>query len=636
MEKTIIKLFKKISSESPQCVFQMYRNGNDFESISYQQAYESVKNFAGGLRSLGVVRGDHIGIISDNRWEWQHADLGIMAVGALDVPRGCDATPGDLSYILSFAGCKIVIAENSNQLQKILALKNDFPELKTMILFSELSEEDVKLAQDNKVEIYSFNDVRVLGEKYNSLNEGRVEAEIEKGDWDDVVSLIFTSGTTGQPKGVMLSNGNFLTQLDELRERIYMNVGDKGIVVLPIWHVFERICEYVILVQTSTIVYSRPVGSILLSDIKKTNPQILPAVPRVFESIYDGINRKMRKTGGLAYFLYKNFVRIAIYWSRIDRSLFDRTARFKMDLRLIKWPGYVLGWLLLWPFKLLGSAIVFRKIRAMLGNNFRAGVSGGGAFPPAIDEFFWAIGVKVVEGYGLTETAPVVAVRPIKRPIFGTVGSPLRGVSVRVVSMKNGEDVGKCKLGVLQVKGGTVMKGYYKRPDLTAAAIDENEWFNTGDIAILTRHNEIVLRGRAKDTIVQRGGENVEPLPIEMKIQESRYVQTAVLVGQDQRYLAALIVPEQSELEGFAKENNIEYKNYKDLFSNSQVIQLFDTEIADRINAKNGFKMFERVNKFCLLEKPFEVGVELSAKQEVMRYKISEIYSKEIKALFKD
>nr|MCR5698170.1 AMP-binding protein [Treponemataceae bacterium] len=246
------------------------------------------------------------------------------------------------------------------------------------------------------------------------------------------------------------------------------------------------------------------------------------------------------------------------------------------------------------------------------------------------------IGVKVVEGYGLTETAPVVAVRPIRRPIFGTVGSPIRGVSVRVVSLKNGEDVGKCKVGVLQVKGGTVMKGYYKRPDLTAAAIDENEWFNTGDIAILTRHNEIVLRGRAKDTIVQRGGENVEPLPIEMKIQESRYVQTAVLVGQDQRYLAALIVPEQSELEGFAKENNIEYKNYKELFSNPQVIQLFDTEIAERINSKNGFKMFERVNKFCLLEKPFEVGVELSAKQEIMRYRISEIYSKEIKALFKD
>ena len=167
MEKTIIKLFKKISSESPQCVFQMYRNGNDFESISYQQAYESVKNFAGGLLSLGVVRGDHIGIISDNRWEWQHADLGIMAVGALDVPRGCDATPGDLSYILSFAGCKIVIAENSNQLQKILALKNDFPELKTMILFSELSEEDVKLAQDNKAENYSFEYVPVLGEKYD-------------------------------------------------------------------------------------------------------------------------------------------------------------------------------------------------------------------------------------------------------------------------------------------------------------------------------------------------------------------------------------------------------------------------------------------------------------------------------------
>ena len=638
MEKTVAKLFRRIANESPDLIFQMYhgKDRNEFESITYRDAFASMRDFAAGLLSLGVKRGDHIGIISDNRYEWQHADLAIMSIGAVDVPRGCDATSGDLTYILSFAECKTVIAENSAQLSKILELKDSFPKLSTMILFEDLTEKDSELAAEKNVALYSFSQVKQRGQEFNASNEKTIDEEIDKGSWDDVVSLIFTSGTTGQPKGVMLSNGNFLTQLDELRERIYMNVGDKGIVVLPIWHVFERICEYVILVQTSTIVYSRPVGSVLLADLKKTNPQILPAVPRVFESIYDGINRKMRKTGGFVYFLYKNFVQIAIHWSRIDRSLFDRNARFKMDLRLLKWPGYVLAWLLLWPIKLLGSAIVFRKIRAMLGTGFRAGVSGGGAFPPAIDEFFWAIGVKVVEGYGLTETAPVVAVRPIKRPIFGTVGSPLRGVSVRVVSLQDGHDLGKCKLGLLEVKGETVMKGYYNRPDLTTKAIDENEWFNTGDIAILTRHNEIVLRGRAKDTIVQRGGENVEPLPIEMKIQESRFVQTAIVVGQDQRYLGALIVPEKTEIEAFARENGIEFKVYKDLLADEQILKLIENEIADRINAKNGFKMFERINKFCLLEKPFEVGVELSAKQEIMRYRISEIYSKEIKNLFKE
>ncbi|MDE7140406.1 MAG: long-chain fatty acid--CoA ligase, partial [Treponemataceae bacterium] len=173
------------------------------------------------------------------------------------------------------------------------------------------------------------------------------------------------------------------------------------------------------------------------------------------------------------------------------------------------------------------------------------------------------------------------------------------------------------------------------RPDLTKKAINEDEWFNTGDIAILTRHNEIVLRGRAKDTIVQLGGENVEPLPIEMKIQESRFVQTAVVVGQDQRYLAALIVPDKDEVESFAKESGLAYKTYADLLRTTEVNHLIENEVGLRVNAKNGFKMYERINKVALLEKPFEVGVELSAKQEIMRYKINDLYAKEIKSLYK-
>ena len=179
------------------------------------------------------------------------------------------------------------------------------------------------------------------------------------------------------------------------------------------------------------------------------------------------------------------------------------------------------------------------------------------------------------------------------------------------------------------------MKGYYKQPELTAKAIDENGWFDTGDLARLTANNEIVLCGRMKDTIVQTGGENVEPLPIEMKMQESRFIQTAVVLGQDQRYLAALVVPEQSEVESFCKESDLPYKKYSDMVKSQEVLHLIETEVATRVNAKNGFKSYERINKIALLEKPFEVGVELSAKQEIMRYRINEIYSSEIKKLFK-
>lgn len=635
MEKTLVKMFRKQAREYPDIAYQMYKSEGKFTPISYKDAYASAVDFAGGLLSLGVKRGDHIGLISDNRWEWEHADMGIMAIGAIDVPRGCDATPGDLSYILSFAECKTVVVENGAQIKKIAELREALPGVERLIVFEEPGDKDNTIAKEAGIELLSFADVIKAGKAWNAEHEGAVEAEIDKGDWDDLVTIIFTSGTTGQPKGVMLSNGNFITQLDEVDERIFLYPGDRGIMVLPVWHAYQRAVEYVVMSQAATICYSKPIGSALLADLKALNPQVLPAVPRVFEAVYDGIYRQMRKTGGTVYTLFRFFTRVALIHSKIDRVLFDKTARFGIDKRWLQWPGFVLAWLVLYPIKLLGSALIFRKIRAMLGTAFRAGVPGGGALPRAVDAFFWAIGLKLSEGYGLTETAPIISVRPIRRPIFGTVGAPIRGVSVRVVDINTGKDLGRGKKGVLQVKGGTVMKGYYKRPDLTAAAIDEDGWFNTGDLAKLTRHGEIQLCGRAKDTIVQLGGENVEPLPIEMKIQESRFIQTAVVVGNEQRYLAALIVPNKEDIEGFARESGLEFKSYKDLLKTPEINHLIENEVGLRINAKNGFKMYERINKVGLLEKPFEVGVELSAKQEIMRYKINEIYAKEIKALFK-
>ena len=635
MEKTLVTLFRKIAREYPDVAFQMYKSEGIFTPISYRDAYADAVDFAGGLLSLSVARGDHIGLISDNRWEWQHADMGIMAVGAVDVPRGCDATTGDLAYILSFAECRLVVVENSVQIQKVLGLHEQLTCVTRLITFDEPTEKDIAAAKAAGVELLTFADVIEAGKAYNAAHPAAVDAEIDKGDWNDIVTIIFTSGTTGQPKGVMLSNGNFITQLDEVDERIFLYPADRGIMVLPIWHAFQRAVEYVVLSQAATICYSKPVGAVLLADIKALNPQVLPAVPRVFEAVYDGIWRQMRKTGGVVYLLFRFFVRVALIHAKIDRVLFDKTSRFGIDKRWLQWPGFVIPWLVLYPIKLLGGVLVFRKIRAMLGTAFRAGVAGGGALPPNVDKFFWAIGVKLVEGYGLTETAPIVSVRPIKNPVFGNVGSPIRGISARVVDVATGKDVGRGKKGVLQIKGGTVMKGYYKRDDLTRAAIDEDGWFNTGDLAMLTRHGEIKLCGRAKDTIVQLGGENVEPLPIEMKIQESRFVQAAVVVGNDQRYLAALIVPEKDEVEAFAKESGLAYKSYRDLLRLPEINHLLENEVGLRVNAKNGFKMYERINKVALLEKPFEVGVELSAKQEIMRYRINELYAREIKALYK-
>lgn len=637
MEKTLPRVFRETATTYPEVAFQMSKIGEDiWESVSYKDALETVKTIAGGLVSIGVKRGEHIGLISDNRKEWLQIDLALLSLGAIDIPRGCDATIGDLEYILSFAEAQIVIVENKAQIEKVLGIKDKLPLVTTFIALEDQEDKLFESCKNSNIELLTFNQLIKKGETFNKENPNKIDEEMDKGKKDDLASIIFTSGTTGQPKGVMLTHGNFLAQLEDINERIWLNPGDRGLLVLPVWHAFQRSVEYVVLSQGATLCYSKPIGPILLADLKYLNPQVLPAVPRVFEAVYEGIYKKMRKTGGITLKVFDFFVAIALFHSKLDRVLFDKTTRYGIDKRWLQWPAFVLPWLVCYPIKLLGGAIVFRKIRAMLGNNFRGAVAGGGALPPAIDKFFWAIGVKLVEGYGLTETAPIISVRPFNRPVLGNVGRPIRELAAKVVDPVTGKEVKRGKKGALLVKGPTVMQGYYKRPDLTEKVIDENGWFNTGDLARLTANYEIVLCGRIKDTIVQLGGENVEPAPIEMKIQESRYIKTAVVVGQDQRYLAALVVPEKSEIEQFAKDAKLSYKKYEDLARSPEIKRLLEGEISHRINSKNGFKMFERINKIAVLPKEFEVGAELSAKTEISRYKINDIYSSEIKKLFKD
>ena len=285
------------------------------------------------------------------------------------------------------------------------------------------------------------------------------------------------------------------------------------------------------------------------------------------------------------------------------------------------------------PLYALGNALVFKKIRVKLGTNFRQGVSGGGALPPNIDAFFWAIGISVTEGYGLTETAPVVSVRPLKKPVFGTIGKPLSCTEVKIVD-GDGNPLPPGQLGVVMIRGTSVMKGYYKRQDLTDAVISKDGWFDSGDLGMKTFDGELILRGRKKDTIVLRGGENIEPVPIEMALQESPFIAQAVVVGQDQRYLGALLVADEAEVKNYAAKHSIPGAALPDLLAQPEIKKLFEQQISIRINHEHGFKIFERINTFTLLAKPFEVGIELSAKQDIMRHKIAELYREQIAALF--
>ena len=634
---TVPQLLQQIAKKYPDIPAQYSKNEQgDFIPLPYSRVMDLVLNFSAGLLALGVKRGDRIGLIADNRKEWYHASMGIMAIGACDVPRGCDATEQDLVRFLSFAECSVAVLENQLQLIKILKRSDQLPLLKTLILLDPIDKDaqEVKDAGDiSRFTLYSYTEIIESGAAFRAANPGTVEQELEKGSDSEIATIIFTSGTTGDPKGVMLTHKNFIVQLDDLMTRVILHPGEKAIVVLPVWHSFERLCEYVILASGAGMVYSKPIGSILLPDIAKMNPALFPSVPRIWESVYTGVLKNIRQAGGIKQKLFNFFLAVALFHCRHARNVTGQNPHFvfytKITCPLISFIPYLLSA----PLYALGNALVFKKIRVKLGTGFRQGVSGGGALPPNIDAFFWAIGISVTEGYGLTETAPVVSVRPLGKPVFGTIGKPLSCTEVKIVDT-DGNTLPPGQLGTVMIRGTSVMKGYYKRQDLTDAVINKDGWFDSGDLGMKTFDGELILRGRKKDTIVLRGGENIEPVPIEMALQESPFITQAVVVGQDQRYLGALLVADEAEVKNYAAEHAISGETFAELLAKPEIKKLFEQQISARINHEQGFKLFERINTFALLSKPFEVGLELSAKQDIMRHKIAEIYQTQITSLF--
>jgi long-chain acyl-CoA synthetase len=637
MAETLALMFMERVKTYPDIVMQYSKQGGDtFKPTTYKELLEEVATLAAGLLDIGMVRGDRIGLIADNRKEWLMTDLAIIGLGAADVPRGCDATDQEIAYILAWSDCKMTVLENERQLEKIVARRKTMPLLETAILFDAASGPAITAAEAAGLKVLSFKDVYTRGKTRRAAKPTEYEDEAAKGQRTDVATIIYTSGTTGEPKGVILSHGNFLHQTENLPERLpLLQPGQIWLTVLPVWHSFERILQYTIIAVANSMAYSKPVGPIMLPDFQAIKPHWMASVPRIWESVKDGIYRNIRQTGGAKAALFGFFVGTGKTFAYFRNMFLGRLPDFGNRSRLLDMVLPIIPLILLAPLRGLGELLVFKKIKTKLGGRFIAGVSGGGAMPPSVDVFFDTIGVQILEGYGLTETAPVLAVRPQRQPVMGTVGPAMNGTEFRIVD-ETGKDLGRCNKGVVWAKGPQVMQGYYKKPEWTARIMKGDGWLDTGDIGILTRHGDLKLTGRFKDTIVLRGGENVEPLPIEQRINDSQYIKQSVVLGQDQRFLAALIVPDQDAINAWAKDNNIPSSDYESLLAQPEVKELIDYEINQAVSPKTGFKSFERIFRFELLAVPFEQGKELSAKQEVKRHAVAEIYKPRIDKLFKD
>ena len=637
MYKTLPQMIYKKSQDFPELNIQFSKNTEGtFLPTTYKDFVNTMLDFSAGLLSIGEKEYSNIGLICDNRKEWLVCSMGIMATKSRDIPRGSEATVKDLSYILSFAECKTVITENKILFNRILECKNELPALQNIIIINP-ADSDLSNPKATGLNIFSYDEILSKGNNFRQNNPNKIEEIMLSGTEDDSATIIFTSGTTGTPKGVELTHKNFLCQVEDISKRLPLKQGNKALCMLPVWHVYERELEYFLLYVGVALCYSKPAISMLLADMKKVSPQFMATVPRIWDGIYNSIYKNIKSTKKGAGIFFTIFTWAATSLKSLRNIIYNRCKYFRK--RTVFYHIFskflYIPVIFLYPLRWLGDMFYFQRVRNMLGGKFQIGMSGGGSLPLKLDKFFNSIGIRLVEGYGLTETAPICCIRNAKRPILGTIGKIMPYCQAKVVH-RNGIECKPGEKGVLYIKGPNVMKGYYKQPELTAEVISEGEWFNTGDLVIKTYNGEIIVKGRQKDTIVLRSGENVEPLPIEDKLSESIYISQAVVVGQDENCLGALIIPDLDNICQYAKQQNINFSDKKQLLKDEEIKKLIYKEMERLINTKNGFKPFEKIGKFVFLDKPFEVGVELSPKQGIIRYKINELYKAKISLMYAD
>lgn len=633
---TVTQRIKETCYKYPERPALQVKDSNGvFQPYLYKTFYKDVSAVGAALASGLVSRGDHIGLISDNRKEWIITDLAIMGIGAADVPRGSDSTEAELVHILSHSEAKMVFMETFRKAAMLLEDKDQLPQLESLVIFNPITDEEYETLTSYEVKVYRFDDLMKKGREILASDPEAFEKELAKGQLSDLATIIYTSGTTGVPKGVMLNHESFIFQIDRILGKfLIVKPGHTLLSMLPIWHAFERTVEYIVFFAGANVAYSQPIGAVLMNDIQKTRAQWLSSVPRVWDGIRSAVIRAINKSGKFKRIMFSVALEVGIMYQKSLSCLLGTMPQYTESKNILDIIIGLLGLPILFPLYILSNIFVFRRFKKFLGGRFVAGISGGGSLSSATRRFFKGMDIKVLEGYGLTEAGPILSVCRQKRPVYGTVGPILPDVQFKIMGPNNEEITSPGTRGILWVKSPQIMLGYFKQEEATDKVLKDG-WLDTGDIVVSTLHHEIKIVGRAKETIVLRGGENIEPVPIENACLQSEFVDQIVVLGQDQKFIAALIVPNFKNVEEKSKEMGISYMDMEDLLANPQVYSMVYSNINDIVSTKNGFKNYEKIFRICLLSKPFTVGDELTNTMKVKRDVVNRKYRSQIAKLFK-
>jgi len=569
----------------------LVKRGGAYAPIGHREIERRVRHTALGLGSLGVKRGERVSILSENRPEWAIADYACLTMGITDVPIYPTLPPDQIAYILKDSGAVAIFVSNAEQAAKIAEVRSQLPSLLHVISFDEVGPSaDMTLA--------ALEHRGAAAETPRALEEYRSGAAAVEPD--DLATLIYTSGTTGNPKGVMLTHNNIRSNVEATRTKLPFEGDDVALSFLPLSHIFQRMGDYLMFATGSTIAYAEGLDTVPVN-MMEARPTMVFSVPRLYEKMYARVLQNALAGG----FLKKRI----FFWAR---NVAEKWANEKLEGREPKG--------MLARKYAIAQKLVFSKLKERTGGRLRFFVSGGAPLAPEINKFFFAAGLIILEGYGLTETSPVIGVNTPEDFRIGTIGKPVAGVEVMIAPD-----------GEILTRGPSVMKGYFNNPVATAEAIDAEGWFHTGDIGEI-RDGFIAITDRKKDLIVTAGGKNIAPQPIENLVKTNKFVSQAVMIGDKRRFPSMLIVPNFEQLESWAKRKGLLWTDRSQLIKLPVVQSMMEKEV---LGAVSTLAHYEMPKKIALLEHDFSLEKgEMTPTQKVKRRVVDKNYKEIIDALY--
>jgi long-chain acyl-CoA synthetase len=590
--ETISQLFLNTIRTYPKDNLMMFKKGGAYVNISSREILDRVKNTALGLRALGIGPGDKIVILSENRPEWTMTDFAAQCLGAVVVPVYPTLMPDQIKYIIDDSDARVVFGSNRELWPRIAAIRDHLDKVAHYVAFDpEGIEGAMPLAE-----------LIDRGRTYAASRGDEFEALALAVKPDALASIIYTSGTTGVPKGVMLTHANFVHNIKALRSIVEFTDTDRILSFLPLSHVLERMCTFAFLYSGATIAYAESIETVA-ENLIEARPTIMVSVPRLFDKIYARVIDQVLAGPGLK--------RKIFFWALGvgKRHAAKRLRREPVTGVLAFQHG-------------LARKLVYSKIIEKTGGRVRFFVSGGAPLSKDIAEFFYTLGLTVIEGYGLTETSPVVACNTIEGVRFGTVGRPIPGVEVRIAPD-----------GEILTRGPNLMKGYYKKEAETREVMEDG-WFKTGDIGRLDDEGFLIITDRKKDSIITAGGKNVAPQPIENLLKTNPYIANAVVVGGNRKFISALVVPNFDKLEAYARAGNIPFGSRAELAAKDEVSNFLLAEVG---RTTPNLAPYERVKKIAVLDRDFEIEAgEMTPTLKVRRSIVEQKYKALIDTLYQD